>query len=167
MPAPRHKERHALAVPPKASDDLVWLLGRAYLNYVVLLQELLETEGLADRVRPGMGHLLFALFAEDGLTLSGLTARTGLALSSVSEMVQRMEQAGLLKRERDSEDKRAVRVSLTGAGRRLEPRVRALVARLRGVLEDGFTAAEARQLRAGLSRVVHNLHEHLKSSDLP
>ena len=164
MPGPRHKERHAFAVPPKASDDLVWLLGRAYLNYVVLLQELLETEGIADRVRPGMGHLLAALFAEDGLTLSGLTAHTGLALSSVSEMVKRMERAGLLKRERDSEDRRAVRVRLTAAGRCLEPRVRVIAKRLRNVLEDGFTAAESRQLRAGLSRVVHNLHEHLKSS---
>lgn len=82
-------------------------------------------------------------------------------------MVKRMERAGLLKRERDSEDKRAVRVRLTGAGRCLEPRVRVIAKRLRNVLDDGFTAAEARALRAGLARVVHNLHEHLKSSESP
>ncbi len=165
MTGPRHKERHAFAAPPKASDDLVWLLGRAYLNYVLVLQEQLAASGLAETIRPGMGHLLFALFAEDGLTLRDLTARTGLAPSSVTEMVQRMERAGLLARVRDAADGRAVRISLTRAARRLEPRCRALADRLRGILEDGFRAADARRLRADLSRVIRNLHEHLKPSD--
>lgn len=161
----RHKERHAFAVQPKASDDLVWLLGRAYLNYVVFLQEQLELEGLAEHIRPGMGHFLFALFAEDGLTLRDLTARTGLAPSSVTETVQRMEREGLVKRARDREDKRAVRVTLTPAARALEPRLRAVAKRFQEVLEDGFSARDARRLRAGLSRVIENLHEHLKPSD--
>ena len=70
----RHKERHLRAAPAKATDDLWVLIGRVYLNYVVFLQEQLEADGLAEDVRPGMGHLLFALFAEDNLTLRDLSA---------------------------------------------------------------------------------------------
>lgn len=165
MTLSRHRERHTFAAPAKASDGLVWLLGRAYLNFIIFLQEQFEGAGLSDHVRPGMGHLLFALFSEDHLTLRDLTGRTGLAPSTVTETVQRMEKAGLLMRVRDTVDKRSVRVSLTPLGRRLEPRLRAVEAKATKVLEDGLGAAEARRLRAGLSCVIQNLHEHLKPAD--
>jgi MarR family transcriptional regulator, organic hydroperoxide resistance regulator len=161
----RHKERHLIAAPAKASDELWVLIGRVYLNYVVFLQEQLDADGLARDVRPGMGHLLFALFDDDNLTLRDLTARTGMAPSTITETVQRMERAGLISRVRDAADKRAVRVSLTPKARNLEPRCRALATQMREVLEEGFSAAEARRLRAGLSRVCQNLHEHLKPSE--
>ncbi len=162
---PRHKERHNFAAPPKASDGTVWLLGRAYLNFVVFLQEQFEEAGLAEQVRPGMGHLLFALFSEESLTPRDLTARTGLAPSSVTETLQRMEKAGLISRLRDTVDKRSVRISLTAAGRHLEPRLRAVEAKATTVLEDGLSAMEARRLRAGLSCIIQNLHEHLKPNE--
>lgn len=79
MASSRHRERHTFAAPAKASDGLVWLLGRAYLNFVIFLQEQFQEMGLSEHVRPGMGHLLFALFREDNLTLRDLTARTGFA----------------------------------------------------------------------------------------
>jgi DNA-binding MarR family transcriptional regulator len=144
----------------------VWLLGRAYLNYVVLLQEQFKVVGLPDQIRPGMGHLLFALFAEDSLTLRDLTARTGLAPSSVTEMVQRMERTGLLSRVRDMADRRSVRVSLTKRARSLEPQLRRIERHAKEVLEDGFDATGARRLRAALARVIRNLYEHLKPADV-
>ncbi len=162
MPPPRHKERHVFATSAKASDGLPWLLARAYLNYTVFLQEQLNEVGLAGRIRPGMGHLLFVLFTEDGLTLRDLTARTGLAPSSVTEAVQRMTKAGLLSRSRDPADRRSVRVSLTPMARRFEPPLRLVEAKVTEVLEAGLGAADARRLRAGLSCVIHNLHEHLR-----
>jgi len=165
MALPRHRERHAFAAPAKASDGLVWLLGRAYLNFVIFLQEQFKEAGLSDHVRPGMGHFLFALFSEDNLTLRDLTARTGLAPSSVTETVQRMEKVGLLMRVRDTADKRSVRVSLTPLGRRLEPRLRTVEAKATEVLEDGLSAVEARRLRAALSCVIQNLHEHLEPDE--
>lgn len=162
---PRHRERHAFAAPAQASDGLVWLLGRAYLNFIVFLEEQFEERGLPKQMRPGMGHLLFSLFDQDNLTLRDLTARTGLAPSTVTESVQRMEAAGLLSRTRDSADKRSIRVTLTPLGRALEPRLRAVEARATRILEDGLSSIEARRLRASLSCVIQNLHEHLKPSD--
>ncbi|MDO8542031.1 MAG: MarR family transcriptional regulator [Opitutaceae bacterium] len=161
----RYKERHLIATPAKASDDLWVLIGRVYLNYIVFLQEQLEADGLAEHIRPGMGHLLFALFTEDNLTLRDLTARTGLAPSSVTETVQGLEREGLISRVRDAVDKRAVRISLTRKARSLEPRCQAVAAQMREVLEHGFTPVAARRLRGDLSRVIHNLHEHLKPAD--
>jgi DNA-binding MarR family transcriptional regulator len=131
----------------------------------VFLQEQFKVEGLAGDIRPGMGHLLFALFNEDNLTLRDLTAKTGLASSTVTETVQRMEKAGLLSRTRDIADKRSIRVRLTPIGRRLEPRLRAVEAKATMVLEDGLSSTEARRLRTSLSRVIQNLHEHLKPDD--
>lgn len=161
----RHTERHANAIPPSKNDELVCLLSRAFLNYTVVLQDLLSKNGLAP-VKPGMGHVLFALFAEESLSPTDLIARTGLAGSSVTEMTQRMEKAGLIKRSRDREDRRMVRLSLTPAARELEPKLRETAMQIRTVMELGFSASEAQRLRAGLARVVENFHRHfLPASD--
>lgn len=165
MPASSPRARRARVAYPQPSSG-VWLLGRAYLNYTVVLQQQLLADGLAEHIRPGMGSLLFALFEKDDIPLRDLTARTGAAPSTVTEMIQHMSFAGLVNCVRDGSDKRAVRVSLTHAGRTLEPRVRALELRLRGILEHGMKATDAAQLRTGLCRVVQNLHEHLKCSHL-
>ena len=83
----------------------------------------------------------------------------------MTETVQRMERNGLISRVRDCADKRSVRVGLTRKARGLEPRCHALASQMKEVLEQGFARAEARRLRADLSRVIQNLHEHLKPTD--
>ena len=43
--------------------------GRAYYTYVGLLEKMLAEAGLKKHVQPGMGHILFVLFADDDLTI--------------------------------------------------------------------------------------------------
>jgi DNA-binding MarR family transcriptional regulator len=154
----RSAMRHSLAVLPSKSDGAAFLLGRAYLNYQTVLQSLLEAEGLDEHFRPGQGSILFSLFEGDGASMSELAARTSLAASSVTQVISQMERSGLVKRKRDVNDGRAVRVHLTPLARRLEPRCRALNERVHELLQAGLSPREASELRRLLAAVVTNLH---------
>ena len=63
--------------------------------------------------------MLAALGEEDGLTIGGIAARLALESSTVTPPVKRLEQAGLVVRERSTVDERQVKVHLTEAGRAL------------------------------------------------
>ena len=63
-------------------DQIVWSIGRAYYAYVGLLERVLAETGLDRHVRPGMGHILFALFEEDGRNIKEIAARTQLSGST-------------------------------------------------------------------------------------
>jgi DNA-binding MarR family transcriptional regulator len=62
---------------------------------------------------------MMALWDEDGQAVKGIGERLGLDSGTLSPLLKRLEQAGLLARRRDSEDERQVRITLTDKGRQL------------------------------------------------
>lgn len=62
---------------------------------------------------------LIALWEEHRQTVKSLSEKLFLEPSTVTPMVKRLEAMGFVRRERDSEDERNVRLSLTDAGRHL------------------------------------------------
>lgn len=62
--------------------------------------------------------LLTALSSEDGLPHRELAGRLGLSPATLSPVVDTLERAGDVRRERDADDRRVVRVYLTESGRR-------------------------------------------------
>jgi len=66
--------------------------------------------------------VMLALWREDGLTVRALGERLHLNSGTLTPMLKRMEQAGLVRRTRDKQDERLVRTGLTQAGRDLRAR---------------------------------------------
>jgi DNA-binding MarR family transcriptional regulator len=80
--------------------------------------------------------MLDALRGEDGLRLSELGQRLGIAPSTLTRNLSRIEEKGLVARKVDAEDARAFRVSLTASGRQAAARLEELdVAFARTVIE--------------------------------
>jgi DNA-binding MarR family transcriptional regulator len=117
-------------------DQLIWYLGRAYYTYVGLLEQVLAETGLDRHVRPGMGHVLFTLFEQDERSIKDIAARSQLACSTLTGLLDRMESAGLIERRRDREDGRIVRIRLTPLGRSLEPRCQAVAQQFADMFES-------------------------------
>ena len=67
----------------------------------------------------GQEMVLLHLWRQDGLTPSELAERLGVEPPTVTNMLSRMEKAGLLERCRDTGDARCTRVYLTEKGREL------------------------------------------------
>ena len=69
--------------------------------------------------------VLLTLWEEEGLPFKGFGDRLGLDSGTLTPLLRRMEDGGLVTRKRDERDERMVRVHLTTKGRRLEARAQA------------------------------------------
>ena len=93
--------------------------------------------------------------------MGALAANAGLAPATVSEVVERMERAGLVRRKRASGDGRMKNVFLTARARRLEARCRELNSELVGFMTADLKTQEIEQLVRLLGRISLNLTRHL------
>ncbi len=95
------------AVVPELADRL----GNAALRLARLLRQ--QDEGV---LTPTMRATLGTISREGPLTLGELAAIERVAPPTVTKVVGKLEDAGLLRREHDAEDRRVCRVSLSDAG---------------------------------------------------
>lgn len=102
---------------------------------------------------PQQGQLLCVLMAQP-YGMGELGAMLGLAKSSLTGLVDRTAQRGLVQREADPEDARAVRVALTADGRDLVDEFYAETCRRVEELSAGLDDADRSTLADLLGRVV-------------
>ena len=65
---------------------------------------------------------MMVLWEDDGLMVSELGQRLSLDSGTLTPLLKRLEAAGYISRERDSDDERRLRITLTSAGRKLRTR---------------------------------------------
>jgi DNA-binding MarR family transcriptional regulator len=103
-------------------DSPSYRLIRALGRHKALIAGELERHGL----HLGQEFYLAQLWREDGITSADLAARTGVSAPAVTKVVNGLERAGLVRRERDPADARLVRVWMTEAGNALQGPVTAI-----------------------------------------
>ncbi len=96
--------------------------------------------------------ILSALWREDGQTVKQIARYTSTAMPAVSRILDRMEQAGLLSRRPDPDDRRAIRVYLEPKGRGLD-HLNGFHTEMTSLLLEGFSARERDQFFDFLARV--------------
>jgi len=100
-------------------------------------------DGLADLgLSAAQAGALFSLPAEGGASVNAVAQALGLAQSAASVLVQRLEQAGLIERQTDSADRRAVLLTLTARGRALRAKAAERAQRMNSAAARGFSADE-------------------------
>lgn len=86
---------------------------------------------------------LSELHDEPGLRVSELTKKMSLHQSTVSNLVEKLSAAGLIRRIREDGDRRVVRLQLTGAGKKVIARAPKPA---RGVLPDVLAKLDKKEL---------------------
>lgn len=71
---------------------------------------------------------LLVLWETDQLSVSEIGARLSLDSGTLTPLLKRLEAAGLIQRQRDTQDERCVRVLLTSAGRQLQRKAQSIPA---------------------------------------
>ena len=107
----------ALSAPDAASAPAPGLLLRDFLLTAQLLRAELEGRLLAANGNLHSWSILSALERSDGLSQKGLSEACGIDAPTITRVLDRLETQGFVRRRRDAEDRRVVRVSLTGNGR--------------------------------------------------
>lgn len=103
--------------------------------------------------------VLSALWENDGQTIGAIAERLDLEPSTITPLVKRLEQAGLVTRMRNPADERQVRVRLTAAGAELQARAGCLTQAL--LEHSGLTVDEIIDLNARVQRLRDTLVKRL------
>ena len=137
------------------SDDLLALdrqvcfaLAVASRNVIGLYRPLLEPMGLTHP----QYLVMLALWEESPLTLTELGRRLSLEPATLSPLLKRLEAGGMVTRQRDPRDERALAVSLTAKGRRTRARAERIPAAILDRLD--MSGADLEELRDGLNRII-------------
>jgi MarR family transcriptional regulator for hemolysin len=103
--------------------------------------------------------ILTALRGEQWRTQLELARSLGIEGPTLTRHLDGMERAGLVERRRDPNDRRAVLVELTDAGRELHTRLRKNVVEFDERLRSGLDQDGLGRLRTLLTRLEHNVRE--------
>ncbi|MEV0175781.1 MarR family transcriptional regulator [Streptomyces sp. NPDC050803] len=125
----------------------------ALVRSAFLVNAVYAESGREFGITPQQGQLLCVLMPQP-YGMSELGAMLGLAKSSLTGLVDRTAQRGLVRREADPRDGRAVRVGLTEEGAALAKEFYAATCRRVELLPAGLGADERDRLAALLARVV-------------
>ena len=119
----------------------------------------LLTEAGIEEFNGAQGRILYVLWQEDDLPIVELSRRTGLAKTTLTSMLERMENKGHIVRCYDTNDRRQIRIRLTDNARNLESKYQEVSEDMSRIFYRGFTEEEIKDFDAGLERVLRNLEE--------
>lgn len=105
------------------------------------------------------GRLLMKLLEQDGMALREIVQEMDIRPSSATELVAKLEQAGLVERRSNPEDKRVTNVYLTEAGRERAEEMQGGKQQRMEALFGGLTQEEQQQLSALLGKLIESLKE--------
>jgi DNA-binding MarR family transcriptional regulator len=147
-------------ITPITTPDRSAVIDEVIAGYEVLMHGLAGShapEFLEIAITMPQAKLLYLLGANGDLHMSEVGSRLGVSLSTVSGLVDRVVDHGLVHRREDPADRRQVVVGLTAAGAALIDRFRELsAANMREllVLLDDAELDSVRRALAGLARVA-------------
>lgn len=136
--------------PSALSARLGYLLKRAYAGYLAVQAPALQPFGIDGRLLA----VLSVVEAEGPSLQQRLVERLNVDRTTMVAIVDRLEQGGLLTRERDPQDRRAHLVSITRDGERIRREAQAAADEAEKRFLDGLSAPEQRQLRRLLQAVI-------------
>lgn len=148
LPSPHPKR-------PELNDNPVKLCNEIARIFRARRREGIDIEGVM--TQPGAGLILSYLAIGDGITQLDLVNATHLKAPTVSIILKKMEEEGIVHREADKHDLRAMRVFLTDYGRELDAANIANIKELDAMALDGISESEQATLMLLLTKIRDNL----------
>jgi len=105
------------------------------------------------------GKILYVLWQEDFVPIVELSKKTGLAKTTLTSMLDRMEEAGLIVRIFDKTDRRQIRISLTDKANSLREPYESVSMKMSEIFYKDFSDDEITEFENMLSKIVKNLTE--------
>jgi mobile rSAM pair MarR family regulator len=121
-----------------------------------VFEKILTAQGI-EAFNGAQGRILYVLWQEDGVPIKTISERCGLAITSLTTMLERMEKSGLIIRQQDSGDKRKTLLFLTDKAKALKEDYDAISDRMSAIFYQGFTEDEIRNFEEYLERIRLNL----------
>jgi DNA-binding MarR family transcriptional regulator len=108
-------------------------------------------------INPAQGRIMFVLWEKDGIAINELAKKTSLAKSTLTSMLDRLEEAGHVVREPSDEDRRKILIKRTDKDRAWQKTYVQVSKEMSELFYAGFSGDEIDAFEAYLSRVLDNL----------
>jgi len=127
-----------------------------------IFNKMLKDYGL-EELNSGQGRVLFALWQKDDVSIRELSMKTQLTKSTLTTMLDRLENAGFLKRGFDMDDRRIIKVILSENSKRLQKKYLEVSKKMTEVFYGTLTEEEIDEFEDYLRRILDNL---IKAKDV-
>ncbi|MFX0163281.1 MAG: MarR family winged helix-turn-helix transcriptional regulator [Candidatus Hodarchaeota archaeon] len=111
-------------------------------------------------INPAQGRILFALWRKDGISINKLAKETSLSKSTLTPMLDRLENIGHLKRLPSKKDRRKILIYLTEKNKKLQYKYVKVSIEMTRLFYHGFTSKEIDEFENYLQRILENLRSY-------
>ncbi len=108
-------------------------------------------------ISPAQGRVMFVLWQEDRVPIHELARKTSLKKSTLTNLLDRLEEAGYLRRVRSQDDRRQVLVVRTEKDRAWQDTYVRVSQEMTCLFYAGFSEQEIDQFEGYLERILANL----------
>lgn len=108
-------------------------------------------------INPAQGRILFALWQQDGIPIQTLKERTSLEKSTLTSMLDRLEEAGLVRRRPSPDDRRRILIERTEKDRALERAYKSVSKEMTDLYYRGFGDEDIERFETYLRLIFENL----------
>lgn len=136
-------------------SGIIALISTVRSRAYKFIQRELDSRGMKG-LAPSHGAILDVLFRHKEISMSDMAARIDRDKSTVTTLVQKLVEHGYVTRRKDPDDTRVTFISLTSAGRALEPAFREISRALIKRTYLGFATDDKRGLMELLERILRN-----------
>jgi DNA-binding MarR family transcriptional regulator len=121
-----------------------------------ILAKKIKEYGL-EEINPAQGRILFALWQKDGISIQELAKKTSLEKSTLTSMLDRLEDTGHLVRVPSKEDRRKIIVNLTVKDKKLQNAYMQISKEMTELFYKGLTKKEIDNFEVHLRKIFDNL----------
>jgi DNA-binding MarR family transcriptional regulator len=111
-------------------------------------------------INPAQGRIMFVLWQHDAVPIRELAKRTSLGKSTLTSMLDRLEAAGLVVRERSETDRRVILIKRTEKDRSRQRTYEQVSREMTDIYYADLTSEEIRRFETTLERILENLTKH-------
>jgi DNA-binding MarR family transcriptional regulator len=108
-------------------------------------------------LNPAQGRIMFVLWQNDGIPITELARQTSLGKSTLTSMLDRLEQSRYVRRVPSPEDRRVVLIERTDKDRAFQELYIQVSQEMMALFYDGFSDAEVDSFERFLVRILGNL----------
>lgn len=124
-----------------------------------IFEQILKESGI-DAFNGPQGRILYILWEHGAVSLTEIGKLTSLAKTTLTGMIDRMEEKDLVKRVQHPTDRRTMLIQLTPTAEKLQKDYNALSDRINEFYYKGFREEEVADFEGKLKRILGNLNDY-------
>ena len=135
-----------------------YLLAKVHQLSGRIFARMLKDHGI-EEINPAQGRILFALWQEDAIPIRDLSSKTGLEKSTLTSMLDRIEESGYILREPSADARRKIIIKRTDKDRAMQEQYSEVSTEMTRLFYKGLSDPQIDSFEKTLEHILANLSE--------